>query len=184
MYVSDAEREETMKNDSKSIVRVSDEIREAVENGKPVVALESTIISHGMPYPQNVEMAATVQRVIRENGAIPATICILDGEVVVGATPDEIRFFGIAGTEDQKGLQTRFGGIAIAQGAGRDNRHHNHDRRRACGHSRFCHGRNRRSTSGRRANHGYFSGFGGTCTNGRAGGLCRLKVNSGFGADA
>lgn len=48
--------------------------------------------------------------------------------------------FGIAGTEDQKGLQTRFGGIVIAQGAGRDNRHHNHDRRRACGHSRFATG--------------------------------------------
>lgn len=91
-----------MKNDSKSIVRVSDEIREAVENGKPVVALESTIISHGMPYPQNVEMAATVQRVIRENGAIPATICILDGEVVVGATPDEIRFLGSQGQKIRK----------------------------------------------------------------------------------
>ena len=55
---------------------VNPEVAEAIANGKPVVALESTIISHGMPYPQNVETALNVERIIRENGAVPATIAI------------------------------------------------------------------------------------------------------------
>ena len=58
---------------------VNPEVAEAIANGKPVVALESTIISHGMPYPQNVETALNVERIIRENGAVPATIAIIGG---------------------------------------------------------------------------------------------------------
>src|SRR5882672_129838 len=59
------------------IVRISDDVRQAVEAGDPVVALESTIISHGMPYPQNVEMAAAVESILRQHGATPATIAVI-----------------------------------------------------------------------------------------------------------
>ena len=66
---------------------VNPEVAAAVAAGKPVVALESTIISHGMPYPQNVETALNVEKVIRENGAVPATIAILGGRLKAGLTP-------------------------------------------------------------------------------------------------
>ena len=71
-------------------VDVSPEVLEALQNGKPVVALESTIISHGMPYPQNVETALNVERIIRENGAVPATIAIIGGRLKAGLSVDEI----------------------------------------------------------------------------------------------
>ena len=76
---------------------VSDEVKEAVQHNKPVVALESTIISHGMPYPQNVETALAVENVIRENGAIPATIAILGGKMCVGISKDQIEYLGKKG---------------------------------------------------------------------------------------
>lgn len=76
------------------MLRVNPKIKEALKEGKPVVALESTIISHGMPYPKNVETALLVEQTIRDNGAIPATIGIIDGEAVVGMTPEEIEEFG------------------------------------------------------------------------------------------
>ena len=60
------------------------EVAAAIRDGKPVVALESTIISHGMPYPQNVETALNVERIIRENGAVPATIAIIGGRLKAG----------------------------------------------------------------------------------------------------
>ena len=60
---------------------VSEEVKNAIKENKPVVALESTIISHGMPYPKNVETALEVEKVVRENGAIPATIAIINGEI-------------------------------------------------------------------------------------------------------
>ena len=61
---------------------ISPEVAEALNSGKPVVALESTIISHGMPYPRNVETALLVEQTIRENGAVPATIAIIDSESI------------------------------------------------------------------------------------------------------
>ena len=73
---------------------INPEVLEALKNNKPVVALETTIISHGMPYPKNVETALKVEQVIREHGAVPATIGIIDGEPVIGMTPDEIELFG------------------------------------------------------------------------------------------
>ncbi len=75
-------------------MRISKEVRDALLNHRPVVALESTIISHGMPYPRNVETALRVEQVIRDCGAIPATIGIIDGEAVIGMSPDEIEEFG------------------------------------------------------------------------------------------
>lgn len=73
---------------------MNDEVRKALEEKRPVVALESTIISHGMPYPKNVETALNVERIIRENGCVPATVGIIDGVGVVGMTEDEIEEFG------------------------------------------------------------------------------------------
>ncbi|MBP3305085.1 MAG: pseudouridine-5'-phosphate glycosidase [Oscillospiraceae bacterium] len=76
---------------------INPEVAEAVAKGRPVVALESTIISHGMPYPQNVETALNVERIIRENGAVPATIAIIGGRLKAGLTPEEITYFGRKG---------------------------------------------------------------------------------------
>ena len=76
---------------------VNPEVAQAIAAGKPVVALESTIISHGMPYPQNVETALNVEKIIRENGAVPATIAIIGGRLKAGLTPEEIEYFGKKG---------------------------------------------------------------------------------------
>ena len=76
---------------------ISPEVQEALKAGKPVVALESTIISHGMPYPQNVEPALKVEQTIRENGAVPATIAIIGGQLKAGCTPEEIEYLGKKG---------------------------------------------------------------------------------------
>ena len=75
---------------------INPEVKKALEEGKAVVALESTIISHGMPYPKNVETALNVEKIIRENGAVPATIAILNGKLKVGLTPEEIEYLGKA----------------------------------------------------------------------------------------
>lgn len=75
---------------------INPEVKKALEEGKAVVALESTIISHGMPYPKNVETALNVEKIIRENGAVPATIAILKGKLKVGLTPEEIEYLGKA----------------------------------------------------------------------------------------
>ena len=77
---------------------ISCEVKEALASGKPVVALESTIISHGMPYPQNVETALQVEKIIRENGAVPATIAIIGGRLKAGLTAEEIDYLGKTGT--------------------------------------------------------------------------------------
>ena len=76
---------------------LSPEVAEALRTGKPVVALESTIISHGMPYPQNVETALKVENAIRENGAVPATIAVIGGRLKAGLTPEEIEYLGKKG---------------------------------------------------------------------------------------
>lgn len=76
------------------MIIINPEVKKALEENKPVVALESTIISHGMPYPKNVETALRVEKVIRDNGAIPATIGIIDGDAIVGMTPEQIEEFG------------------------------------------------------------------------------------------
>ena len=69
---------------------IQPEIKAAVEAGKPVVALESTILSHGMPYPENLEFAAQVEKIIRDEGAVPATMAIINGRMKVGLTADEL----------------------------------------------------------------------------------------------
>ncbi len=75
-------------------MKINPEVLQALKENRPVVALESTIISHGMPYPKNVETALKVEETIRAHGAVPATIGIIDGEPIVGMTPEEIEEFG------------------------------------------------------------------------------------------
>lgn len=86
----------------KKTLKISEEVRYALEHGKPVVALESTIISHGMPYPDNVKTALTVEKTVRENGAVPATIAIIKGVPTVGLSEEEIEHLGKEGTKAVK----------------------------------------------------------------------------------
>ncbi|UPT60951.1 pseudouridine-5-phosphate glycosidase [Geobacillus thermoleovorans] len=72
----------------------SEEVAQAKAEKKPIVALESTIISHGMPYPENVQTAKDVERIIRDRGAVPATIAIIDGKIKIGLTDDELELLG------------------------------------------------------------------------------------------
>lgn len=79
-------------------LRVSDEIRGAVESCKPVVALESTIISHGLPYPRNLEVARQLEGVVRSLGAVPATVAVVGGVPCVGLTPQELELLALPGS--------------------------------------------------------------------------------------
>ena len=82
---------------SRNPVCLSPEVAEAIRLGKPVVAMESTIISHGMPYPQNVETALNCQRICRENGAVPATCAVIGGRLCAGLTDEQIDYLGREG---------------------------------------------------------------------------------------
>ncbi|MEW9701113.1 pseudouridine-5'-phosphate glycosidase [Paenibacillus sp. SI8] len=79
----------------------TDEVKEALATNKPVVALETTIISHGMPYPQNIEMAKKVEQIIRDNGAVPATIGIMDGKIKIGLNEQELEAFATNGNVEK-----------------------------------------------------------------------------------
>jgi pseudouridine-5'-phosphate glycosidase len=83
-------------------IEYSEEVQNALKNNLPIVALESTIISHGMPYPQNVETALACEQIVRDNGSVPATIAILNGKLKVGLSAEEIDFLGKEGTKIQK----------------------------------------------------------------------------------
>ena len=74
----------------------SKEVQEAIKNELPIVALESTIISHGMPYPQNIEMAERCEDIVRENGAVPATIAIMDGKIKIGLSKEDLKTLATA----------------------------------------------------------------------------------------
>ena len=76
---------------------ISPEVKKALDEGRPVVALESTIISHGMPYPKNVETALLVEQTIRDNGAVPATIAVIGGRLKAGLSREEIEYLGKTG---------------------------------------------------------------------------------------
>lgn len=95
---------------------VNPEVAQAIAQGKAVVALESTIISHGMPYPQNVETALAVEKIIRENGAVPATIAILGGRLKAGLTEKEIEYLGKRGQEVTKASRRDLSAL-VARGA-------------------------------------------------------------------
>lgn len=83
-------------------LKISEAVKYALENNRPVVALESTIISHGMPYPQNVQTAYAVERIVRDAGCVPATIAVLNGKLVVGCSAEEIDDLGKKGVKVAK----------------------------------------------------------------------------------
>ena len=99
----------------KDYLEISEEVKQALEDRKAVVALESTIISHGMPYPQNVETALNVEQVIRDNGAIPGTVAIINGKIKVGCSHDDIELLGKAGFDVPKASRRDLA-IILAQG--------------------------------------------------------------------
>ena len=103
-------------NNLNQYLDVNPEVAQAVAEGKPVVALESTIISHGMPYPQNVETALKVEEIIRSNGAVPATIAILGGRLKAGLTKDEIEYLGKQGQAVTKASRRDLA-VLVAKGA-------------------------------------------------------------------
>ena len=94
---------------------IAPEVAEALAAGKPVVALESTIISHGMPYPQNVETALKVESIIRECGAVPATIAIIGGRLKAGLSKEEIDYLGRTGAGIPKASRRDLP-VLVAQG--------------------------------------------------------------------
>ena len=95
---------------------IAPEVQQALAEGRPVVALESTIISHGMPYPKNVETALLVEQTIRDNGAVPATIAIIGGRLKAGLSRDEIEYLGKAGRKVAKASRRDLPAL-VARGA-------------------------------------------------------------------
>ncbi|CAF2081517.1 unnamed protein product [Brassica napus] len=89
-------------NKLRSLVKISPQVSDAISNGRAVVALESTIISHGMPYPQNLQTAKEVESIVRENGAVPATIAILNGVPCIGLNEEELERLASLGKSVQK----------------------------------------------------------------------------------
>ena len=79
------------------MIKLTEELKSAIALSKPLVALESTIIAHGMPFPQNLEMAQEVEQIIRDNGAIPATVAVIDGELRAGLSTKELEHFAKTG---------------------------------------------------------------------------------------
>ena len=100
----------------KEYLELSPAVKAAMMAGEPVVALESTIISHGMPYPQNVETALRVEEAIRESGAVPATIAIIGGRLKAGLTADEIEYLGKKGPAVTKASRRDLP-VLVARGA-------------------------------------------------------------------
>jgi pseudouridylate synthase len=94
------------------------DVAEALASGRPVVALESTLITHGLPYPDNVETALAMEAAVRESGAIPATVALLKGQVIVGLTTDQIEYLGKLPTNSIRKCSRR--DFAIAVGLGED----------------------------------------------------------------
>ena len=115
---------------------VAPEVQEALKAGKPVVALESTIISHGMPYPQNVETALNVEKIIRDNGAVPATIAIIKARSPEGRPARRRRssYLGKTGAGGRQGQPPRPARPGRPRDGRRHHRDHHHDDRRHGGH--------------------------------------------------
>lgn len=96
---------------SSSVIEISEEVQNALHHGKPVVALESTIVTHGMPHPNNLETALSVEKIIRDNGVVPATIGILKGKVKVGLTNTEMEYLADPATSVIKTSRRDFPGV-------------------------------------------------------------------------
>ncbi len=127
---------------TRAYLRVAPEVASALAEGRPVVALESTVIAHGLPRPENVAVALAMEAAIRAEGAIPATIALLAGEIVVGLSAEEIRRLG-----DEEGVwKASRRDLAVALARERDGGDHGRGDaglRGAGGRAGLCHGRHR-----------------------------------------
>lgn len=99
-----------------SLLNYSGEVEEALQNGRPVVALESTVITHGLPYPANIETAQAMEAAVRIGGAIPATIAIIQGQIQVGLTADQLAYLAERPMEQVRKCSRRDLALAVAQG--------------------------------------------------------------------
>ena len=131
------------------VFKISEQVAEALKDGKPVVALESTIISHGMPYPQNVETANAVERIVKENGCVPATVAVINGVLTVGCDSGEIELLGKLGTSVAK-VSRRDLPVIVAKNRTEQLPLPNYVRVYSCRYRRICNRRNRRRASQRR----------------------------------
>ncbi len=95
-------------------LKIHPEVQAALAQGQPVVALESTLITHGFPSPENVDVAAAIEAAVRQNGAVPATIAVLGGQITVGLTPDQLAYLGAA--KNVRKCSRRDLPIVVAQG--------------------------------------------------------------------
>src|SRR5215207_4178040 len=98
----------------RELLNIAPDVAAAIRDQRPVVALESTVIAHGLPRPQNLQTAQRLQEVVREGGATPATIAIIDGKLSVGLSDDQIH--ALANSSDIRKISTRDISIAVAQG--------------------------------------------------------------------
>ncbi|XP_030457071.2 pseudouridine-5'-phosphate glycosidase [Syzygium oleosum] len=105
-------------DDASGLMKISPEVAEALSSGKPVVALESTVISHGMPYPQNLETAKQLEAIVRVNGAIPATIAILDGVPCIGLSLEDLQKLANLGSRAQKTARRDIAHVVSIRGNG------------------------------------------------------------------
>ena len=162
---------------------IAPEVKAALDAGKPVVALESTIISH-VAYPPNVGPALNVEKLIRDNGAVPATIAVIKGRLKAGLSEAEIDCPGAKIFFHSQGQPP---GSAGAGGTGprrRLHRYHHHDYRQPRGHQGLCYRRHRRRAPGRRNLHGRLRRSGRAGPYARYGHLRGRQIHSGSGTDA
>lgn len=101
-----------MNMDNKQL-KIQPEVQEALDQQRPVVALESTLITHGLPHPVNLEVAASMEKAVRDNGAVPATIAVLHGQITVGLAPDELSY--LARAQNVRKCSRRDFPIVVAQ---------------------------------------------------------------------
>lgn len=99
-----------------SFIQIQEEVRAALADGAPVVALESTVITHGLPYPDNVKTAVSMETAVREGGALPATIAIIRGQIHVGLTADQLEYLGQQAGKDVRKCSRRDIAVAVSHG--------------------------------------------------------------------
>jgi pseudouridine-5'-phosphate glycosidase len=117
-------------------LQFSQEVQQAMAEGRPVVALESTIISHGMPYPQNVQTAREVEQIIRDHGAVPATIAIMNGRIHIGLSDADLELLGQS--RDAIKVSRRDLPYVLSEKTRRNHGCRHHDLRCAGEHSGVC----------------------------------------------
>ena len=132
-----------------ALLRIAPEVADALAAGHPVVALESTLISHGLPSPRNVEVALAAEAAVRREGAVPATIAVHGGRLVVGLTNDEIEALAAAGPVAKASRHNLAAALGVRR-LGRHDRQRHHDRGAPGRHPRLRHRRHRRRPPGRR----------------------------------